>query len=809
MDNNQSRRDGPTDKSGQEWSDAVPTEVDPEDIFGHQAPYPQQQQLIRDGIKTIRRDGFLLAEGACGTGKTMGALTVAGTLIRDPQTPTTQALVLTSVKQQLAQFESDLKRINAELPDDIEPLTGTTLVGKTDVCPYAQEGVGQFSPDTVETRCQELREETTTLSGQSAAPTAAGRQTQVPGTGNDWETIDGEPAYPPTIPTTNAGEEYCPFYQGFLSGVKPQSAEATDSVLTADEAMRLGVEMGSCPHSILTSQATTSDIILANYYHAFDRQSLRITGELIDNSTVVICDEAHMMPSRVQDILSQTLNYWTLSAAVEEAARVVNVVQPDIVADQHATVVANDTLREHQPPKVVKQAVRESGYRLSALTGHYQTLQAVQREFHRLTSTQLRAEIPNWDANPEHGPSELHIPLRPPDEDTQDTLTKQLTHNGIPAEAWEAAEELGSLVEDILTEDPTTGQLASSDVGRFLTEWHERGHQNYFRELRVEQQESPAAQLEHWWDKFQSVLHLHNCLPRGVIGSRLGDFGGGILMSATLAPLRVYREMTGLDYLSEIDQRESITRRYETRFPTTNRKSLAVDLPKFVATNRGDPPDSGANTQSLTQAQRDVRKKYVAAIVRGVATVPGNVLVAMPSYAEAEWIGAQLAEQNNTHDVFIHTPRSEAETKQLRDEFTQSEQAVLTTSIRGTLTEGVDYDGDKLAGCFVVGVPIISTETPAQQAVLAAYTDRWGNTGFRHGVTVPAVRKARQALGRVIRGANDVGVRVLLDGRYCGSQDTQEDGVRDLLSPAEQNEYTPLAGTDEMVTELRKFWANQ
>ncbi len=47
-----------------------------------------------------------------------------------------------------------------------------------------------------------------------------------------------------------------------------------------------------------------------------------------------------------------------------------------------------------------------------------------------------------------------------------------------------------------------------------------------------------------------------------------------------------------------------------------------------------------------------------------------------------------------------------------------------------------------------------------------AYDDAFGD-GFTYALTVPAVRKARQAIGRVIRSPDDVGVRVLLDERYA------------------------------------------
>jgi DNA excision repair protein ERCC-2 len=132
------------------------------------------------------------------------------------------------------------------------------------------------------------------------------------------------------------------------------------------------------------------------------------------------------------------------------------------------------------------------------------------------------------------------------------------------------------------------------------------------------------------------------------------------------------------------------------------------------------------------------------------------------------------------------------------------------TGLRGTLTEGVDYDGDKLAGCLVVGVPVANIGTPRQQAMIAAYRERYGHQrGFEYAMTVPAVRKARQALGRVIRGDEDVGVRLLLDERYCqdGSDASGTDGgVRQYLSPAEQREYITYESVDAARRAVASFW---
>ena len=125
------------------------------------------------------------------------------------------------------------------------------------------------------------------------------------------------------------------------------------------------------------------------------------------------------------------------------------------------------------------------------------------------------------------------------------------------------------------------------------------------------------------------------------------------------------------------------------------------------------------------------------------------------------------------------------------------------TSLRGTLTEGVDYSGDRLAAAVVCGVPIINTEAPRTRAVIAAY-DRRFSEGFETALTVPAVRKARQAVGRVIRGADERGIRVLLDARYARRS---WNDVRGYVPAHEREEFQPVT-PDMLEVALEQFDAS-
>ncbi|MFB6195057.1 MAG: helicase C-terminal domain-containing protein, partial [Haloplanus sp.] len=174
----------------------------------------------------------------------------------------------------------------------------------------------------------------------------------------------------------------------------------------------------------------------------------------------------------------------------------------------------------------------------------------------------------------------------------------------------------------------------------------------------------------------------------------------------------------------------------------------------------------------------------------------GNVLVGMPNYAEAEWMAGRLDDRLDS-PVLLDESSDDSTTEALKQEFFGGRAKTLVTSLRGTLTEGVDYRGDRLHAAVVCGVPLVDTTRPRTRAVVTAYdrafgaadADR-GRSGFETALTVPAVRKARQAVGRVIRGPDERGVRVLVDARYARDR---WNGVREYFPAWEREEFQPVS----------------
>ncbi|MFB6303151.1 MAG: ATP-dependent DNA helicase [Haloferacaceae archaeon] len=768
-------------------------------VFGHAEPYDDQVDGVEAALAAARDGGYAVVEGACGTGKTMLALSAGLTLVRDPDAEYERVVVLTSVRQQLRQFEEDLRRINANLPDDWRPFSGLTLVGKADVCPYSRERTAGVDPGNVYGRCDGLRERTRDLTGEGgpASASALARDARRAQTGladsGTGSTTDGGVTYletagepTPYLPETAERDdtEYCPFYAQYLAD-RPDDGDPVEAVpfdpterghLDHEDLVALAAGHGTCPHSIMGALVPHMEVVVGNYYHAFDPTTAgAFTGALLDDSAFVICDEAHMLEPRVRDLVSGGVADATLRDAESELTRVIQPLSVD------------DPDRMGAGAEAVRAELADADVDLDDLRRTRRLIRDLRDELDR----RIRAHLDRtdgWREDPDRVDG-AEIPLRDPAEPAPDEITEWARDAGHDEGVWVRAEAVGAVVERALDsaaeavddadagdEADADGQYAAPAAGRALAAWARLGHERYFREIELSRSGAGAdrhADPDSWREQYDARLALHNCVPGDAIAEVLGEFGGGVLMSATLEPLDVFREVTGLDRLAD-EGRPVIERTYGLSFPESNRASFAVDAPAFTHENRGPPG-----------AENETRRLYADAAA-SVAAGPGNVLVGMPNYAEAAWM-AEVLERRLDKPVLLDESSADRVTEALKAEFFDGPGKVLVTSLRGTLTEGVDYRGDRLRAAVVCGVPIIDTSSPRTRAVVEAY-DRTFGDGFETALVVPAVRKARQALGRVIRGPDERGVRVLVDERYA--RDVWN-GVREHLPAHERAEFTP------------------
>ncbi|WP_338742463.1 ATP-dependent DNA helicase [Haloplanus salilacus] len=767
-------------------------------IFGHDEPYPEQADGIETAIETAERDGFAVIEGACGTGKTMLALTAGIDRVRDPESAFERVVVLTSVKQQLRQFEADVRTINDDLPEDWRPVSALTLVGKADVCPYSRERVGRIDDASVYDRCEGLRERTRNLTGSEGPTTAAAladdaRSTQTglldTGSGTTVEYLEtaGEPTpYPPDT-AEYEGTEFCPFYAQYLEDL-PEDGDPVEAVpfdvadrglIDTEDLVGLSAGHGTCPHSMLGALLPHVEVVIGNYYHAFDpRTTGSFTGALLDESTFVVCDEAHMLEPRVRDLVSDGVADATLRDAESELTRVIQAV--DLADGDRPQPGAGDRRGDGDTldADLVRGELEEADVSLDELEATRAFVRDLREELDRRVRAHLDRERPAWRTATEELDDD-EIPLRDPETPAPDGIT-EWADGRYGDDVWVRAEAVGAVVARVLNElEEADRDRSAPTVGRVLGTWYRADHAHHFRSIDLSRTWNETEPADSWRRVYTARLSIHNCVPGDAIADRLDDFGGGVLMSATLEPLDVFRTVTGLDALAD-DGRPVVERTYGLSFPEENRASFAVDAPAFTHENRGSPGEDN-----------ETRRVYVDAVAE-VAAADGNVLVGMPNYAEAEWMAGRLDERLDS-PVLLDESSDDGATEALKADFFAGAGKTLVTSLRGTLTEGVDYRGDRLHAAVVCGVPLVDTTRPRTRAVVTAYDRAFGTdgpgggaSGFETALTVPAVRKARQAVGRVIRGPDERGVRVLVDARYARDR---WDGVREHFPVWEREEF--------------------
>ncbi|GGL54602.1 ATP-dependent DNA helicase [Halocalculus aciditolerans] len=767
------------------------------EFFGFDEPYENQADAVEAALDAARDGGFLAMEGPCGTGKTMAALTAGATLVRGPS-QFERVLVVTPVKQQLEQFVDDLRTMNAGLDD---PLRGVSLVGKRDLCPYGREDL--FGEQGVNDRCEDLRETTSGLveggeghDGQrieeltklrSETPDdpwwnpARGRELAKSARADDPETLanslstaGAESPYvrhQPTAPADLAdGQEdvvFCPFeadWYGRDKGSPVDFSVGAHSVVTSDDFLPAAVEAGTCPHRVQSVLLEHADVVVGNYNHLFDADTRPLLEGLLDESTFVVVDEAHRIEERVRGLLSDRVGRSTLVRARNDLSELV---------------------RQANQSKQAKAEVQEE------LAGRDVRLQDVKaaRDFYadvtRWLDERVEEHLAAFDEYPEE---DVEIPLREPEVVAPDELTRWAEGEGHTGGLWRALAAVGGAVEEALGDDRN---CVCAAVGVIMGRWWERGHATYFREIELEHSPGDVGEARAYLGTYNPGLVQYNCMPAREVAGVLGELGGGVLMSATLEPIDVFRAVTGLDRLANGDEpRPVIERTYDLPFPEENRASFTVDATAFTARNRGDP---GEDTRTRGEYEQ---------VLRTVARSPGNVLVCMPNYREAAW-AADYLRGVVEKPVLVDESSSNEATDDLKDRFFRGPGKVLVTSTRGTLTEGVDYDGDKLAACCVVGVPLVKIGSPRVRATRRAYGDAFGeDNAFEYALTVPAVRRARQAIGRVIRGADERGVRVLAGGRYVKGAPRS---VYPYLGPEERAEFVRM--TPEFLgAQIDAFW---
>jgi DNA excision repair protein ERCC-2 len=255
------------------------------------------------------------------------------------------------------------------------------------------------------------------------------------------------------------------------------------------------------------------------------------------------------------------------------------------------------------------------------------------------------------------------------------------------------------------------------------------------------------------------------------------DYEQVVGFSATLKPFSYYAKLSGLD-LASIKTAE-----FQSPFERKNRKLLII--PQI----------------STKYSERDRNIPKIAETIRRISELrSGNYFAFFPSFDFMEKVLDQFTPPEGFAVFKQERNMKHSEVETIMDYLRSENEPMIVFAVQGgVFSEGVDYPGKMIIGAFVVGPPLPSFDIEREQ--MRKYYEENYKSGFDYAYTFPAMAKAVQAAGRVIRSETDRGIIVLMDNRFIQSSYTQsmpkdwfDENPRELVSNA-------------ILKEVKDFWA--
>jgi DNA excision repair protein ERCC-2 len=252
-----------------------------------------------------------------------------------------------------------------------------------------------------------------------------------------------------------------------------------------------------------------------------------------------------------------------------------------------------------------------------------------------------------------------------------------------------------------------------------------------------------------------------------------------VAFSATLKPFEFYAKLSGLDP-SEIKMAE-----FQSPFSREHRKLLVIPQ---VSTKYSD-------------RERNY-PKISEAISRIASLRRGNYFAFFPSFDFMERVmGIFRAPEGYTvlrQEREMKASDVEAVLEHLRE---RARPTIVFAVQGGIFSEGVDYPGEMIIGAFVVGPPLPSFDLERER--MREYYQKNYGAGFDYAYVYPAMAKAIQAAGRVIRSESDRGLIVLMDQRF-----TQPAYSRAMPTDWFQSRVGELV-SGSILKEVSEFWRQE
>lgn len=249
--------------------------------------------------------------------------------------------------------------------------------------------------------------------------------------------------------------------------------------------------------------------------------------------------------------------------------------------------------------------------------------------------------------------------------------------------------------------------------------------------------------------------------------------------SATLKPFDYYVRLSGLD------SGKVKTAEFESPFPSDRRKLLIIPQ---ISTR-------------YSHRERNYHK-IADAVHRITALRRGNYFVFLPSFEFLDRVAALLQAPDGFTVLRQERGMKAAEVEAIVESLRSKNVPTIVFAVQGgSFSEGMDYAGETVIGAFVVGPPLPTFDLEREQ-MREYYQQKFG-AGFDYAYTIPAMAKAVQAAGRVIRSETDKGLIILMDRRFLEPSYSQS-----MPSDWFESEVSEIV-SDSILGEITAFWTTQ
>lgn len=285
--------------------------------------------------------------------------------------------------------------------------------------------------------------------------------------------------------------------------------------------------------------------------------------------------------------------------------------------------------------------------------------------------------------------------------------------------------DVGEIISEAKKKKKRLPRTYIGSLGRFLQHWYMTEDGFYVRLVE---------------DHDNTRLRIY-CMDPREAAYPLTDCHSSVHMSGTLAPLEEYAMELGID--------RAETRIFKSPFDSRNLYAGHV-------TDLSTRYEEMNNPENVFQLQKMT--------VELAKCTDRNTAIFFPSYRLMETFIRDGVPERIGKDIFFEVKgMTQSDLMEVVEGFANTPHSVLFAVTGGRISEGLDFPDKDLEVVIVIGVPY--PRPTARHKAFTRYCELRFGDGFKYASKIPATRRIRQAVGRLIRSEDDVGAAMILDRR--------------------------------------------